>query len=116
MEISSFMLEKEDAVVTKAYNGQEAFDKFKASDEGYFDVILMDVMMPVTDGYEATRKIRALTRSDARDIPIIAMTANAFIEDKIKALDAGMTEHLAKPLNSNQVISTIVALAGNRGH
>ncbi len=114
MEISSFMLEKEDAVVTKAYNGQDALDKFKSSKEGAFDVILMDVMMPITDGYEATRKIRALNRSDAKTVPIIAMTANAFVEDKIKAKEAGMNEHLAKPLNSKQVISTIVAMVRNR--
>lgn len=114
MEISSFMLEKEGAIITKAYNGQDALDKFKASKEGFFDAILMDVMMPVTDGYEATKKIRALVRTDANTVPIIAMTANAFVEDKMKAKNAGMNEHLAKPLNSKQVINTIAVMVGNR--
>lgn len=72
-----------------------------------FDAILMDVMMPVMNGYEATRKIRSLQRADAKDIPIIAITANAFTEDVESALKAGMNDHLAKPLNTQKMISTI---------
>lgn len=80
-------------------NGQLAVERFERSQEGEFDAILMDVQMPVMNGYDATRAIRALEREDARTIPIIAMTANAFAEDEKEALDAGMDVHLAKPID-----------------
>ena len=80
-------------------NGQLAVERFAASTEGEFDAILMDVQMPVMNGYEATKAIRAMSRKDAGEIPIIAMTANAFAEDEKEALRAGMSVHLAKPVN-----------------
>ncbi len=100
MEIAKYLLEDENVIVTEAYNGEEAVDIFKSSQEGSFDIILMDIMMPVMDGLAATRKIRSLKRWDAETIPIFAMTANAFAEDREKSKAAGMNEHLAKPLDS----------------
>lgn len=110
MEIAEFSLQNSGAKITKAWNGQEAVEIFQASSIGDFDVILMDVMMPVMDGYEATKKIRALSREDAKTIPIIAMTANAFSEDKIKAEEAGMNEHIAKPINMKLLIRIVSKL------
>lgn len=107
MEIAQFFLENAGAVVEKANNGQEALEMFRHSEIGHFDVILMDVMMPVMDGITATKEIRHLIRSDAGTVPIIAMTANAFQEDRKRVLEAGMNEHLAKPLESEKLIATI---------
>ncbi len=107
MEIAKFMLEKSKIRVTAAGNGQEAVEIFEASDEGEFDLILMDVMMPVMDGLTATRKIREMNRQDAKKIPIFAMTANAFAEDIEQSKAAGMNEHLSKPLNEKKMIDTI---------
>ena len=76
----------------------------------HFDVILMDIMMPVMNGYEATRKIRALDREDAKKIPIIAMTANAFSEDRLRAKEAGMDEHIPKPIDTTMLIKVICRL------
>lgn len=108
MEISEFMLRDCGATVEKAVNGLEAVEKFEASEAGTYDVILMDIMMPVMDGLTATKSIRALDREDAKTIPIIAMTANAFKEDADKCLQAGMNAHLAKPLDIQKVILTII--------
>ena len=102
-EIARSLLEDEKIEVETAVNGQKAVELFAASSPGTFDAILMDVMMPVMDGLEATRAIRALPRADAAQIPIIAMTANAFDEDKKKVFDAGMNAHLAKPVDSRQL-------------
>jgi signal transduction histidine kinase/CheY-like chemotaxis protein len=107
MEIAEFMLQNEGAVVTKAWNGQEAVELFKKSRSGEFDVILMDIMMPVMNGYEATKMIRALDREDAKEVPIIAMTANAFTEDRIRAKEAGMDEHVAKPVDGELLVKVI---------
>ena len=107
MEIAEFVLQNEGAVVTKAWNGQEAVERFRRSNSGEFDVILMDIMMPVMNGYEAARTIRSLDREDARKIPIIAMTANAFTEDKLRAKEAGMNEHIAKPVDVKRLIKVI---------
>ena len=107
MEIAEFVLQNEGAVVTKAWNGQEAVERFRRSSSGEFDVILMDIMMPVMNGYEAARTIRSLDREDARKIPIIAMTANAFTEDKLRAKEAGMNEHIAKPVDVKRLIKVI---------
>ena len=108
MEIAEFVLQNEGADVTKAWNGQEVVELFRNSKPGEFNVILMDVMMPVMNGYEATKMIRSLDRDDAKKIPIIAMTANAFTEDRIRAKEAGMDEHLSKPIVIDEVIKTIL--------
>ena len=107
MEIAEFMLQNEGAVVTKAWNGQEAVELFEKSRSGKFDVILMDIMMPVMNGYEATKRIRSLDREDAKEVPIIAMTANAFTEDRIRAKEAGMNEHVAKPVDGELLVKVI---------
>ena len=98
-EILEEILSMEEADCEIVENGKLAVERFEAAEEKEFDAILMDVQMPVMNGYDATRKIRALSRKDAMEIPIIAMTANAFAEDEKDALDAGMNVHLAKPIN-----------------
>ena len=107
MEIAEFMLQNEGADVTKAWNGREAVEIFRKSEPDEFDVILMDIMMPVMNGYEATKMIRSLEREDAKTIPIIAMTANAFTEDRLKAKEAGMDEHIAKPVDPELLVKVI---------
>ena len=107
MEVAAFLLENSGAIVIKAWNGKEALDIFAASPRDSFDVILMDVMMPVMDGYEAAAAIRELPRADAQTTAIIAMTANAFAEDRQKAYESGMNEHLAKPLDKEKLLRTI---------
>ncbi len=107
MEIAEFVLQNEGADVTKAWDGQEAVELFRNSEPGEFDVILMDIMMPVMNGYEATKIIRSLDREDAKEVPIIAMTANAFTEDRIIAKEAGMDEHIAKPVDVELLIKVI---------
>ena len=107
MEIAEFVLQNEGAVVTKAWNGQKAVDIFRKNRPGEFDVILMDIMMPVMNGYEAAKMIRSLDREDAKVIPIIAMTANAFTEDKMRAKEAGMDEHIAKPVDRKLLVKVI---------
>ena len=114
MEIAEFMLQNEGADVTKAWNGQEAVELFRKSKPGEFDVILMDIMMPVMNGYEATKLIRSLDREDARMIPIIAMTANAFTEDRLRAKEAGMDEHIPKPVDVKLLLKVIHKLTENR--
>lgn len=108
MEIAEFMLQNEGADVIKAWNGQEAVELFRNSEPGEFDVILMDIMMPVMNGYEAAKMIRSLDREDAKEVPIIAMTANAFTEDRIKAKAAGMNAHIAKPIDSKKIEDTLL--------
>ena len=107
MEIAEFVLQNGGADVTKAWNGQEAVELFRKSEPGGFDAILMDIMMPVMNGYEATKMIRSLDREDAKTIPIIAMTANAFMEDRQKAKEAGMNEHIVKPVDVELLIKVI---------
>ena len=114
MEIAEFMLQNEGTVVTKAWNGQEAVDIFRKSRSGEFDVILMDIMMPVMNGYEAAKMIRSLDREDAKVIPIIAMTANAFTEDKMRAKEAGMDEHIAKPVDGKLLVKVINELVKHK--
>ena len=111
MEIAEFVLQNEGTVVTKAWNGQEAVEIFRKSSPGEFDVILMDIMMPVMNGYEAAKMIRSLDREDAKVIPIIAMTANAFTEDRMRAKEAGMDEHIAKPVDGKLLVKVINELA-----
>ena len=98
--------------MTKTWDGQEAVELFRNSEPGEFDVILMDIMMPVMNGYEATKIIRSLDREDAKKIPIIAMTANAFTEDRIREKEAGMNEHVAKPVDVELLIKVIHKLVG----
>ncbi len=110
MEIAKFLLESEGVTLIETTNGQEAVDAFVASDVGEIDAILMDVMMPIKNGYDATKEIRLLDRKDAKDIPIIAMTANAFVEDKLNAKKVGMNAHVSKPLDSKLMMSVIYNL------
>ena len=107
MEIAKFHLEQEDVNVFTAVNGQEAVEMFRESEVGYYDVILMDIMMPIMNGLEATRCIRSMDRADALTVPIIAMSANAFEQDIEMSLKAGMNAHLVKPLNGKQVTETM---------
>lgn len=110
MEIATELLKEQGAKITQAWNGREAVDLFKNHPQGTFDVILMDVMMPVLDGLEATREIRALDREDAGQIPIVALTANAFFDDMKKCTEAGMNAHLAKPIEMKCLVQTISGL------
>lgn len=107
MEIANEILKMTNIEVEEAVNGQIAVEKFEKNGIGYYDIILMDIQMPVMNGYEATRKIRSLKREDAKYVPIIAMTANAFTEDVVNAKKAGMNEHIPKPIDLNKFICTI---------
>lgn len=106
-EIAAMLLQDQGAKITVVSDGAQAVEAFQANPAGTFDAILMDVMMPVLDGIEATKQIRSQDHPDASTIPIIAMTANAFREDEQKCLAAGMNAHLAKPLQMKKVIETI---------
>lgn len=99
-------------VVTE--NGKEAYDSYMSSAEGEYDIILMDVQMPVMNGYEATMAIRASGRSDAKTVPIVAMTANAFAEDVKAALDSGMNAHVAKPVDMDRIIEVLKEFTGGK--
>lgn len=107
MEIAGYLLKEQGAVITEAFNGKEAVSIFEDSAPGTFDLILMDIMMPKMDGLEATRTIRKMEREDAKSIPILAMTANSFVEDRQKSKEAGMNEHLSKPLDMKKVVAVI---------
>jgi len=113
-EIAQTLLSDEGADVTVVRDGRQAVEAFESSAPGTFDAILMDVMMPVMDGLEATRAIRGLDRPDAKTVPIIAMTANAFDEDARKCLAAGMDVHLAKPLHVEKIKQAIQRLRKER--
>lgn len=112
-EIAQFLLEDAGAKVELAGNGQEAVEAFSAHAPGYDDVILRDVMMPILDGYQATQAIRALDRSDGKTVPIVAMTANAFLKDIAKCRQAGMNDHLAKPLDMDRTLRVIARYRKN---
>ena len=99
MEIADEMLSLNGIIVERAWNGREAFEKFKSSDDYYYDAILMDMQMPEMDGCEASRQIRALKKADAQTIPIITVTANAFSEDLVATTKAGMNDHVSKPID-----------------
>lgn len=114
MEIARFQLEQEEIEVFTASNGKEAVEMFEASQLGFYDIILMDIMMPVMDGLEATRHIRSMNRRDAMTIPIVAMSANAFQEDVEKSLAAGLNEHLTKPLDEKKLTETMKKYLGNK--
>jgi CheY-like chemotaxis protein len=107
-EIIRAILSEKGILVDLAGDGKQGLEKFEASPLGYYAGILMDVHMPVMDGYEATVRIRSLERKDARSVPIIAMTADAFAEDIQKAKEAGMNGHIAKPIDPRQVFQTLL--------
>lgn len=110
-DIAKFLLENMGAHIQMAHNGQEAVEQFSASQPGDIDIILMDIMMPVMNGYEAAKAIRSMDRQDATEIPIVAMTANAFTDDKQQAFEAGMNEHLAKPLDKDLLLKTLYSFS-----
>lgn len=112
-EIAQALLESEGIVVTRAADGKEAVELYTSRPAGSFDAILMDIMMPGMDGYEATRAIRLSEKADAADIPIIALTANAFAEDAKAAHDAGMNAHLPKPLDFNKLKNILARIKKN---
>lgn len=112
MEIAEFLLKEHGAVITKAWNGEEAIELFEKSKPGSFDIILMDIMMPIMSGLEAARHIRRLPRKDAAYIPIIAMTANAFHDDIDRSIAAGMNAHITKPLEINSLVKIIAKYTG----
>lgn len=114
MEIARFQLEQEEIEVFTASNGKEAVEMFEASQPGFYDIILMDIMMPVMDGLEATRHIRSMNRRDSMTIPIVAMSANAFQEDVEKSLAAGLNEHLTKPLDEKKLTETMKKYLGKK--
>ena len=109
-EIACFVLEQEGLLVDLAENGKAAVEKFKDSKPGTYDIVLMDVMMPVMNGLDAARAIRSLDREDARCVPIVAMTANAFQDDIQQSRNAGMNEHLAKPIEPEKIHQAIQRL------
>ncbi len=106
-EIATYILEQKGATITLANNGQIAVDLFKKAPPSTYDLILMDIMMPVMDGYTATKNIRSLNQADAKTIPIIAMTANAFVDDVKKCMDCGMNGHIAKPIDRHLLFKTL---------
>ena len=116
MEIAHAILEEEHLNITEAKNGKEALEICQNSRLDEYDVIIMDVMMPVMDGLEATKTIRMLEREDAKKIPIIAMTANAFEEDRKACLDAGMDEHIGKPIDIPLLKRAIMKLLTKKGY
>ena len=114
MEIAVAMLEDEGAVITQAFNGQEAYEEYLKSEEGLFDAVLLDMQMPVMDGCEAARAIRDSGRADCLTIPLIAVTANAFAEDVARTREAGMDAHVSKPIDFNVLCKTIDKLTGEK--
>jgi len=109
-EILTELLELEGVVCDVAANGEIALQKLRESERGYYDLILMDIQMPVMDGYQASRHIRMCEHPDAKAIPIAAMTANAFDEDVQRALESGMNAHVAKPVDMEVLKATVVKL------
>lgn len=110
MEISKYILEEEEAIVDTALDGKQAVEQFSKSQEGEYCLILMDIMMPVMNGYEATKIIRKMDRADAKSIPIFAMSANAFPEDIKESIKAGMNRHLSKPLDINHFLKAVYSV------
>ncbi|MDE6746783.1 MAG: response regulator, partial [Oscillospiraceae bacterium] len=106
-EIAVELLEMTGLTVECAENGQKAVDKFAASEQGYYDLVFMDIQMPIMNGNEAARAIRALDRRDAKGVPIVAMTANAFNDDVQASANAGMNEHISKPLDLKVLVKTL---------
>ena len=113
-EIARKLLEEKDMIVELAENGQRAVELFSRSSCGFYDLVLMDIRMPIMDGYEAARGIRALKRADASSVPIVAMTADAFEDDVAKCLAAGMNSHIAKPVDPEQLYRVVAEAVSNR--
>ena len=116
MEIATELLKMRGANITPAEDGRKAFEAFQTSPPHFFDAVLMDMQMPEMDGCQSTRAIRALGRPDAKTVPIIALTANAFAEDITRTTQAGMDAHLAKPINIEQLCTTLTKLMSERDH
>ena len=110
MEIAAMILTEAGFAVETAENGRIALDKVSSSRPGYYDAVLMDVQMPVMDGFEATRAIRASGREDAQTVPVIALTANAFDEDVERSMQAGLNAHLSKPVEPDILFETLETL------
>lgn len=113
-EIAGSILNLHGIEAERAVNGLLGVKAFSEKEPGYYDAILMDIRMPVMDGLEATKEIRKLPREDARTIPIIAMTANAFDEDMKKSIESGMNGHLAKPIDFKELMQTLLRVIGSR--
>ena len=117
-EINTFVarriLESKGIIVEHAENGKRAVEMVEQNPEGYFDAIVMDIRMPVMSGLEAARQIRAMSRTDAQTVPIIAMTANAYEEDVSQSLAAGMNAHLAKPIEPQVILDTLAGYIGSK--
>jgi len=113
-QIATKLLEKQGVAIVLAENGQIAVDLFEKSEPFYFDAILMDIHMPVMDGLTAAKTIRKTVKADAGDVPIIAMTANAFDEDVNRSKEAGMNAHLAKPIEPQKLYQTLADLIATR--
>ena len=107
MEIGEIFLQSSGLEVETAINGQEGVNKLQESEPKYYDAVLMDIQMPIMGGYEATREIRKSDRKDLLEIPIIAMTANAFEEDKQNAFEAGMSGHISKPITQEKLLDIL---------
>lgn len=112
-EIAQFTLSRAGAFVTHAKDGESAVEMFAASAPHEYDVVLMDIMMPGIDGLEATRRIRALDREDAATTPIIAVSANAFADDRRLSREAGMNAHLSKPVSSQELVEALAHIAAD---
>ena len=112
MEIAEFLLKEQRIQVDVAWNGAQAVELFEQSEVHAYDIVLMDIMMPVMDGLEAARRIRSLKREDAKTVPIFAMSANTFIDDITKSREAGMNEHFTKPLDIEALCETIGRYCG----
>ena len=110
MEIIRTLLEDQGIIVDEAYNGAEAVECMEKSSPGHYDLVLMDIMMPVMSGLEATREIRNLPREDCKNIPIVAMSANAFDEDVKQSIASGMNAHLSKPINIEKLLETLSSI------
>ena len=113
-EIAEEIIGETGVTVESAENGREALEKFEKTEENYYNMILMDIQMPIMNGYEAAEAIRRLPRKDAAEIPIIAMTANAFAEDIQRSKNAGMNEHLIKPLDIKQLMKCLETWIGEK--
>ena len=113
-EVVCALLEQAGVQCETAENGRIAIDKINAASSGWFEAIFMDIRMPVMDGLEATRQIRSLPREDAKTVPIIALTADAYLDEQERIMECGMTEYLAKPVQPDQLIETLEKVLRNK--